>query len=566
MKRKHRAIILSDTALRILEARYLLRNRRGKIIETPAELFERVAKKIASVEPKKQNKIIFENEFYNLLSGLKFLPNSPTLMNAGLKNGQLSACFVLPVEDHLSSIFDTIKNTALIHKTGGGTGFDFSKLRSKGAEVSTAIGVAAGPVSFLKLFDATTEIIKQGGVRRGANMGVLRIDHPDILEFINEKNKGTLSNFNISVAVTNRFFKALKKNKKINLIDPFSKKIKQKISSKYLWNQIIESAWKTGDPGLLFIDEINKSNPTPNVGKIVATNPCGEQPLLPYESCNLGSIDVSKYVFSKKLNWNELEKDIHTCIRFLDNVIDANHYPLKEVDYITKQNRKIGLGIMGWADLLTKLELSYENPYTIRFAEKFMKRFQSACTLASERLAKEKGMFPNFKQSIWKKGIPRRNATVTTIAPTGTISLIADCSSGIEPLFALAYERTSLEGKKFIFINKEILRINNLKPILKNIKFINNGTLSGIKNIPQKYKNIFSTSYEISAESHLRMQAAFQKYCENAVSKTVNLANKATKDEISKIYHLAAKLKCKGITVYRDRSKSSQVLRAGVVR
>lgn len=555
---------LSQTAIRILEARYLQRNNQGKIIESPTQMFRRVSKAIAAVEKTTKNKKKYEAEFYKLLSELKFLPNSPTLMNAGKKNGQLSACFVLPVEDHLEDIFNTIKNSALIHKTGGGTGFDFSKLRSEGASVSTAIGVAAGPVAFIKLFDQTTEIIKQGGVRRGANMGILSARHPDVLKFISEKQNRTLSNFNISVSADQSFMDAVLKNKTWNLVDPFSKKIKQKVKAKTIWNKIVEAAWTTGDPGLVFIDEINKHNPTPKLAKMFATNPCGEQPLLPYESCNLGSIDVSKYINNGKISWSKLRDDIHTAIRFLDNVIDANSYPLVEIDKITKANRKIGLGIMGWADALIKLNIPYSDSMAIDFAEQFMKLFQAECILASEMLAKERGAFPNFKFSKYKN--KRRNATVTTIAPTGTISLIAGCSSGIEPVFALAYERTSLEGRKFQFINNELIStLKNIKHKNSELnKLINTGSAKHFKNLSNQKKKLFQTAYEINWKQHLYMQAAFQKHCENAVSKTINLPSSATKSDISKIYLLAHKLKCKGVTIYRDKSKSSQVLRAGV--
>jgi len=523
--------MLSKNALRVLEKRYLLKDEKGRIIETPDQMFKRVAKYIS-----KGNKKL-ENEFYQVIKNLEFLPNSPTLMNSGTKIGQLSACFVLPIEDSLESIFSTLKSAALIHQSGGGTGFNFSRIRSKGDIVKSTKGAASGPLSFMEVYDKTTYVIRQGGKRRGANIGILNIDHPDIVDFIKSKEKeGSFANFNISVALTDKFMKALEQNKQFELINPRTKKTVKKINAKKLFDILVEMAWKTGDPGIIFIDEINKKNPLKSIGKIESTNPCGEVPLLSYESCNLGSINLTKFVSHGKIDYNKLKKVIYTAVNFLDNVIDVNKYPLPEIEKITKANRKIGLGVMGFADMLIMLGVRYDSNKALKIADELMKFISETAVKASVEIAKKKGSFPNFKKSEWaKKCKSIRNATLTSIAPTGSISIIADCSSGIEPLFATKFARLSL-GKKFLYEH----------PLLK------------------KYdKKLFVTAHNIAPEQHVKMQSVFQKYTDNGVSKTVNLKKNASKQDVKKIFLLAYKLKCKGITVYREASKKQQVLNIG---
>uniref|UniRef100_A0A7V1EH65 Vitamin B12-dependent ribonucleotide reductase n=1 Tax=candidate division WOR-3 bacterium TaxID=2052148 RepID=A0A7V1EH65_UNCW3 len=554
---------LTDNALKVLQKRYLKKD------EKPEEMFSRVALNIASAE-KICNPEISDGEviniaqsFYDIMCELKFLPNSPTLMNAGSELQQLSACFVIPVEDSVSSIFDAVKHAALIHKSGGGTGFSFSKLRPKNSVVRTTGGVASGPVSFMKVFNAATEAIKQGGTRRGANMGILRVDHPDILEFISCKaNEKELTNFNISVAVTDGFMEAVKREDEYNLIDPSTKKITGKLSAPAVFNEIVKNAWFSGEPGIIFIDKINKAHPILNT-EIESTNPCGEQPLLPYESCNLGSINLSKFVKEgKEFDWAGLSTTISTAVRFLDNVIDVNNYPLKEVEAITKANRKIGLGVMGWADALIKLGIPYHSEQAIDLAEKIGRFISEEARKASGKLAELRGSFPNIKNSKWA-GQMMRNATLTTIAPTGTLSIIAGCSSGIEPLFAVSYYRRILDrdelpeihpfflqsAKKFRIYSEELIK-----------KIAGCASIQEIDGIPKELKNIFVVAHDIKPEWHIRMQAAFQKYVDNAVSKTVNLPNDATFDDVRKVFLLAYELGCKGVTVYRDRSREEQVL------
>jgi len=514
---------------------------------------------------------VLEDEFYNMMAKLYFLPNSPTLMNSSTRLGQLSACFVLGVGDSISEIFEAVKNTALIHQTGGGTGFSFSRLRPKGDVVSSTKGVSSGPISFMRVFDITTEVIKQGGKRRGANMGVLSVHHPDILEFVTSKDSENriFSNFNISVAITDEFMKALEEKRDYELINPRNNTAVAKISAQKVWDLIVYQAWKTGDPGIIFIDKINKFNPTPHVGMIEATNPCGEQPLLNYESCNLGSINLSLMVKeNKEIDWELLEKTVKSAVHFLDNVIDANKYVIPQIERLTRANRKIGLGIMGWAEMLIKLEIKYDSEEALNLAEKVMKFVTEKAREKSVELAEYKGVFPNFKGSVWdQKNIKVRNATVTTIAPTGTLSIIADTSSGIEPLFALAFIRRGvLGGTELIEINhllEEFLIKEDLhsEEIMK--KIIETGTLENVKNIPEKIKKLFVTAHEIEPEWHVRMQAAFQKYTDNAVSKTINLRSDATILDVEKAYKLAYKLGCKGITIYRDQSKSVQVIYKG---
>ncbi|KPJ69735.1 ribonucleoside-diphosphate reductase [candidate division WOR-1 bacterium DG_54_3] len=514
----------SRNALTVLKKRYLLRDNKGKIVETPDQLLKRVAKTVAKSETEKK-------QFYEVMRNLEFLPNSPTLMNAGTDIGQLSACFVIPIHDSLESIFEAVKDMALIQQSGGGTGFSFSRLRPKGDVVKTTHGVASGPVSFMHVFDETTEIIKQGGKRRGANMGILSVNHLDILEFITSKRAGeVLRNFNISVAVTDEFMKAVRKNKKIDLINPRTKKKVRRISAKKIFDLIVDSAWRTGDPGLIFIDQINRRHSLRPLGKIEATNPCGEQPLLPYESCNLGSINLARMIKNGGLDWKKLKETARIAVHFLDNVLDVNKYPLPHIEKITKANRKIGLGVMGFAEMLIRLGIRYDTKEALELAQKVMRVIQAEGHQASIELGKKRGSFPNFIKSVWrKKRYPAmRNATVTTIAPTGSISLIAGCTSGIEPLFSLAFTKEVLGGVRLI----------------------------------QKYKpsRVTVTTFKIKPEWHVRMQAAFQKYTDNAVSKTINLPAKAARRDVREAFLLAHKLKCKGITVYRYGSKPKQVL------
>lgn len=559
---------LSVNATHILKKRYLLKNEKGEIIETPEKMFERVAKSVAESEREYgESSEKYAEKFYQIMSSLKFLPNSPTLMNAGTSIGQLSACFVLPVEDSIKGIFETLKNMALIHQSGGGTGFSFTRLRPKGDIVGSTKGVASGPVSFMEIFDKATDIVKQGGKRRGANMGILRIDHPDIYDFITSKRKNILTNFNISVAVPDDFFTRVKKKERISLINPRNGEVIKKVPADELFTLICVNAWETGDPGIIYIDEINRHNPTPQLGEIEATNPCGEEPLLPYESCNLGSINLTKFVKNGEIDWNELKETVETSVRFLDDVIDINKFPLKKIETMTKGNRKIGLGIMGWADMLFELGIPYGSEESYKLASGLMKFINETAFKYSVYLGKIKGSFPAFEKSIYRGKVPYlRNATRTTIAPTGTISLIANCSSGIEPAFAIAYIRKILGGNEIIQINpvfeKKSKEMEFLSPdILKEI--IKNGSLQKIKGIPKNIKNVFLTAFDLLPETHLKMQAVFQKHTDNAVSKTVNLPEDSTIEDIKKIFLMGYKLKCKGVTVFRYGSKTSQVLYKG---
>ncbi|MEM3597075.1 MAG: vitamin B12-dependent ribonucleotide reductase [Candidatus Bathyarchaeia archaeon] len=563
---------LTVNALEVLNRRYLLKDEAEKIIETPSQMFMRVAKAIAKVDkeygesPKESEKI-----FYGMMARLEFIPNSPTLFNAGTELGQLSACFVLPVEDSLESIFTAVKNMALIEKSGGGVGFDFSKLRPNGDIVRSTKGVASGPVSFMRVFDTATEVIKAGGKRRGAMMGILRVDHPDIVEFITSKQKpGFLSNFNISVAVTDEFMSNVENDEEYWLVNPRNRERVKKLKARNIWNLMAESAWASGDPGVIFIDEINRHNPTPEVGKIEATNPCGEQPLLPYESCNLGSINLSRMVVNGKVDWDKLRETVRNAVHFLDNVIDANKYPLKEIEVITRANRKIGLGVMGFADMLIKLGIRYDSEEALQLAEKLMKFIDEEAHKKSMEIAEERGSFPNFEKSIWKDRYKAmRNATVTTIAPTGSISIIAGCSSGIEPIFAISFIRNVLGGTRlfetnplFELVAKErgFYSAKLLEEIAKT------GSVQKIDSVPEDVKRIFVTALDIAPEWHVRMQAAFQKYTDNAVSKTVNMPTNATVEDVKRVYELAWRLKCKGITVFRYGSKPEQVLYIGEVK
>jgi ribonucleoside-diphosphate reductase alpha chain len=561
---------LSINAIKVLERRYLLRDEGGNIIETPTGLFRRVAHAIASVEtnfnPAADVKSL-EQTFFGMMSNLEFLPNTPTLMNAGTPLGQLSACFVLPVEDSIIDIFETLKNMAIIHQSGGGTGFSFSHLRPNGDIVRSTKGVASGPVSFMEIFDAATAVMKQGGKRRGANMGILNADHPDILEFVEAKGDGiTLSNFNISVGATDEFMETVQHGGKWGLINPRTGKEIQTINASGLFDVIVNNAWRTGDPGLVFLDEINRHNPTPQLGRFEATNPCGELPLLPYESCNLGSINLAKMVSDRQLDWARLEQVVNHGVHFLDNVIEANVFPLPAIEQITRKgNRKIGLGIMGFADALVKLGIPYNSDQALAAAENIIKFILEKALAASARLAEERGVFPNFPGSIYDRpDSPRpRNATVLSVAPTGTISIIAGCSSGIEPLFALAFVRNVMEGTRLLEVNpvfEQVAREHGFYSGELMEEVAKMGTLAGISGIPEDVRRVFVTDWDISPEWHVRMQAIFQKYTDNSVSKTVNLPAEATPEDIRRVYRLAYELKCKGITIYRYGSKKQQVL------
>ncbi len=544
---------ISKNAMEVLKRRYLLKDKNGKLIENPAQMFKRVAKFIA------KNKVQ-EREFSKILSNLDFLPNSPTLMNANTRIGQLSACFVLDIEDSLDSIFENVKISALIQQSGGGVGYSFSKLRPKGDIVGSTKGIASGPVSFMNVFNEATNVIRQGGKRRGANMAVLSVTHPDIEEFITVKqDPNKLTNFNLSVAMTDKFMKAVEKNQSFDLIHPKTKKSVKKVNARELFSLIVESAWKTGDPGLLFIDEINRHNPLKE--RIEATNPCGEVAALPFESCNLGSINLSHMVKNKQIDWNKLKYTIPLAIQFLDNVIDKNKYILPEIEEMTKANRRIGLGVMGLADFLIKLNIPYNSEEAVKTAEKVMKFINEEAHKESESLAKKYRPFPSFKKTNLRK--KRRNIAVTTIAPTGTISMIANCSSGIEPLFGIMYEREILDHTKFLEINP--LFYQYYKPSKREMRQIaQTGSIKRIQSIPERIKKIFVTALDINPEDHVRMQAIFQKYTDNAVSKTVNLKKNAAKHDVEKIFKLAYKLKCKGITLYRYGSKPEQVLKVAL--
>ncbi len=559
--------MLSENALKVLEKRYLRKDKKGSVIETPEEMFKRVAHDIAEADKKYgEDAKKTEREFYKIMSSLDFLPNSPTLMNAGTHIQQLSACFVLPVEDSMEGIFEAIKHTALIHQSGGGTGFSFSRIRPKGDIVRSTGGIASGPVSFMKVFNASTDVIKQGGRRRGANMGILRVDHPDILEFITSKeDTKELTNFNISVAVTDEFMETMKQKKTYPLINPRTKKITDELDAESVFNKIIEMAWRNGEPGIIFLDRINRDNPTLNVGEIEATNPCGEQPLLPYESCNLGSINLSRMVKNGKIDFEKLKNVVWKSVHFLDNVIDENKYPLKEIKKMTLANRKIGLGVMGFADMLIQMDIPYNSEKALKVAEEVMAFIQKEGRKASAELGKKRDSFPNFKGSMWETKGAMRNATVTTIAPTGSISIIAGCSSGIEPLFAITFVRNVLDKDDRLFETnpyfEKLARGQGFysEELMKRITQ-NKGSVQGLEEVPHDVQKVFVTALDISPEWHVRMQAAFQKYTDNATSKTVNFKEGATIEDVKKVYLLAYELGCKGITVYRYGSREEQVL------
>ncbi len=566
---------LPINTIEVLRRRYLLKNENQNIVETPSELFRRVANHVAEAENNFKSAVRAEDaeeRFYQMMRNLEFLPNSPTLMNAGTSFGQLSACFVIPVEDSIEGIFKALGSMAQIHQSGGGTGFSFSKLRPKADIVHSTKGYASGPVSFMSIFNCATGVIVQGGRRRGANMGILRCDHPDIIDFIEAKiEPGRFSNFNLSVGVTDKFMQAVGKNKEFALVNPRTGKAVKKVKARAIFDLIAHAAWRTGDPGLVFLDEINRHNPTPKIGQIEATNPCGELPLLPYESCNLASINLAKFVKQthdyRQVDWQKLAEVIRWSVRFLDDVIEVNNYPLEQIKQITLANRKIGLGVMGFADMLIMLGIPYNSQQAIDFAKKLMRFIHKESLNASAALAKERGVMPGFNKSIYAGSKLRlRNATVNTIAPTGTISIIAGCSSGIEPLFAVSFVRNVLAGTKLFEINplfEDAARKRGIDNRELLAEIARRGSLRDIKQIPKDIKRIFVTAFDVKPREHLLIQAAFQKYTDNAVSKTINLPAEATVEDVKSIYLTAHKLKCKGITIYRYGCKAEQVLSFG---
>lgn len=559
---------LTDNARTVLEKRYLQKNAEGEVIETPEEMFRRVARNIATADEQYGDDVAATEEaFYDLMASLDFLPNSPTLMNAGTEIQQLSACFVLPVEDSMEGIFTAIKNTALIHQSGGGTGFSFSRIRPAGDIVHSTGGVASGPISFMKVFNASTDVIKQGGRRRGANMGILRVDHPDIMEFITAKeDQQELTNFNISVATTGRFMEAVMKGEHYSLVNPRTGETEGELDAEQVFNKIVEMSWKNGEPGIVFLDRINEDNHTPHVGEIESTNPCGEQPLLPYESCNLGSINLSHMVTDGDIDYAKLREVVHTAVHFLDNVVDRNQYPLEEIREMTLANRKVGLGVMGFADLLIQLGVPYNSDQALDLAGEVMSFIQKEARQASVQLGEERGSFPNFEGSIWDgKYEDMRNATVTTIAPTGSISIIAGCSSGIEPLFAVSFIRNILdEEDRLVEVNPYFKAVAEERgfysqEMMKKIAG-NRGSVQDIEEVPEGVQRLFTTALDITPLWHIRMQAAFQEYTDNATSKTVNFREEATQEDVKEVYQLAYELGCKGVTVYRYGSREGQVL------
>ncbi|WP_400260150.1 vitamin B12-dependent ribonucleotide reductase [Candidatus Methanomassiliicoccus intestinalis] len=568
---------ISKNAQVVLERRYLIKDKDGKTIETVDGMFRRVAKAIAASEgmyANGQDQKQLAKTFYDMMTNLEFLPNSPTLMNAGKDLGQLSACFVLPVEDSMDSIFEAIKQAALIHKSGGGTGFSFSRLRCEGSVVNSTGGVASGPISFMKVFNVATEAVKQGGSRRGANMGILRIDHPDILKFIDCKSDNKeITNFNISVGLTEAFMKAAEKGEDYALIDPHSKETVGMLNATKVFNKIVEAAWRNGEPGIIFLDRLNRDNIVPSQGEIESTNPCGEQPLLPYESCNLGSINLTKMLKETEngyeYDWDKLEKTVKNAVHFLDNVIDVNKYPIEQIEQTTKLTRKIGLGVMGWADSLLMMRIPYNSTEAIELGEQLMQFIAEKGRQESQALAEARGTFPLFNESILPQEQPQRNGTITTIAPTGTLSIIAECSSGVEPIFGYVFVRNIMDGTEMLEVNpvlKNELEKRGLYSEALMRRIAKEGSIAHLEEIPEDLRRVFVSSHDISPEDHIRMQAAFQKYTDNAVSKTVNFSHEATIDDVAEVYKLAFRLGCKGVTIYRDGSRDEQVLNLGKVR
>jgi len=573
---------LTDNALRVLEKRILARDNLGRISETPEQMFRRVARSVAEADLQHgspEETAASEEAFFEVMTSLEFLPNSPTLMNAGRNLAQLSACFVLPIEDSMDGIFGTLRDTALIQKSGGGTGFSFSRLRPREDSIESTHGVSSGPVSFMRLYNFATEVTKLGGKRAGANMAILRVDHPDIEEFIAAKaNPLELNTFNISVAVTDEFMERVKRGESYALINPRTREVERQLDARSVFDKIVDSAWRNGEPGVIFIDRINRDNPTPELGEIESTNPCGEQPLLPYESCVLGSINLTRFYRDRRIDYERLKQVVHTGVHFLDNIIDVSEYPVPQIAELTKLNRKIGLGVMGWADLLILMGIAYDSEDAIALAEELMGFISREANEASIELAKQRGPFPRwFQESIYRQtdhtraGRPRsqarsqgrRNATVTTVAPTGTISLLANCSSGIEPVYSIVYRRLSFESERMMFAHplfESYARGHGFYSEALMKRVAESGSLRGISEIPEEARRLFVTTHDIAPEWHVRMQAAFQKHIDAAVSKTINFAADAEAADVKKAYLLAYELGCKGITVYRDGSREKQVL------
>jgi len=565
---------ISANAMEVLRRRYLAKDQNGQVCETVEQMFRRVSDAVAAADAnfdKAADTAALSDRFFELMTSLKFLPNSPTLMNAGRPLGQLSACFVLPVADSMVDIFDAVKNAALIHQSGGGTGFSFSRLRQAGATVKSTGGVASGPISFMRVFNMATEAVKQGGTRRGANMGILRVDHPDIEAFIDcKKNNADITNFNISVGLTEAFMQAVEKNEDYDLIDPRTKTPCGRRSARALFNHIVDAAWHNGEPGIIFLDRLNRDNVVPSQGEIESTNPCGEQPLLPYESCNLGSINLPRLLRRTdggwELDWDALGAVVDEAVHFLDNVIEINNYPLPIIGETTRATRKIGLGIMGYADLLLRLGIPYNSDEGVAFGEKLMAFINARGHRASEALAGTRGAFPLFGESIYKDGAPLRNGTVTTIAPTGTISMIGGCSSGVEPVFAFAYVRNVMDNTRLVEVNpvlQEVLRERGLWSDALMERIAKEGTVAHIAELPEDIRRVFVCAHDISPLYHTKMQAAFQRHTDNAVSKTVNFPHNATREEVAEVYMLSYKEGCKGVTIYRDGSRDGQVLNIG---